>query len=158
MGPYALEEGASASPDAAATTTTRLGGSSKKPGKTGKGKEKGKKDHASYDAAGRINLKGILVRACVLLVSNLAGPISSADRAYDALSHPPTHTNQPIPQVGNPYTDPVENLVGMIDALWGRDLIPEDVYAKWAQTCVSKDPDAYYSKVGGCGWSIDGWM
>lgn len=56
--------------------------------------------------------------------------------------------------MGNPYTDPVENLVGMIDALWGRDLIPASTYETWARTCQGKgDPDAYYSKV----LTVDGW-
>lgn len=37
--------------------------------------------------------------------------------------------------------------MGMIDALWGRDLIPAGTYENWARTCVKGDPDAYYSKV-----------
>lgn len=141
----------------------RLGG--RKHDKKGKGK---KEKRASYDAAGRINLRGILVRAHVLLVVpnhhtsfHLCVPPYPLPHTYTYVhTTPTTHPSLltplflPFPslqhtQVGNPYTDPVENLVGMIDALWGRDLIPEDVYAKWAQTCVSKDPDAYYSKV--CG-------
>lgn len=57
--------------------------------------------------------------------------------------------------VGNPYTDPVENLVGMVDSLWGRDLIPAETYEQWSRVCMKGgqgdgDPDAYYGKVRRC--------
>ena len=119
----------------------RLGG--RKHGKMGKGKKEKRGHHASYDATGRINLRGILVCAYVCWRPNNIQHSFLQSLLFPPLPFSSTH------KVGNPYTDPVENLVGMIDALWGRDLIPEDVYGKWAKTCVSKDPDAYYSKVRG---------
>lgn len=38
--------------------------------------------------------------------------------------------------------------MGMVDSLWGRDLIPAETYHEWARVCMQDgDPDAYYSKV-----------
>ncbi len=37
--------------------------------------------------------------------------------------------------VGNPLTDPVENLIGAIDAFWGHSLVPHDLYDAWAVHC-----------------------
>lgn len=50
--------------------------------------------------------------------------------------------------IGNPFTDPVENMVGMIDALNGHDVIPESLYERWLATCEAKGAamaDVFYS-------------
>ena len=51
--------------------------------------------------------------------------------------------------VGNPFTDPVENMVGMVEALNGRDVISESLYARWVATCEAKgadEADVFYSR------------
>jgi len=45
--------------------------------------------------------------------------------------------------VGNPYTDPVENIIGMFDTFWGHQLVPESVYEQWSSECKSTT-DSYY--------------
>mmetsp|Transcript_39750 Transcript_39750/g.52399 ORF Transcript_39750/g.52399 Transcript_39750/m.52399 type:complete len:607 (+) Transcript_39750:64-1884(+) len=35
--------------------------------------------------------------------------------------------------VGNPYTDPLENMKGMVGTFWGHQLIPEYMYQKWVE-------------------------
>ena len=35
--------------------------------------------------------------------------------------------------VGNPYTDPLENAIGMMDAAWGHGLLPTEVYEAWRE-------------------------
>jgi carboxypeptidase C (cathepsin A) len=37
--------------------------------------------------------------------------------------------------VGNPYTDPIENVIGSIDTLYGHSLVPHPTYAKWVRLC-----------------------
>lgn len=37
--------------------------------------------------------------------------------------------------LGNPYTNPLENAVGMMDAAWGHGLVPADVYETWRLKC-----------------------
>jgi len=37
--------------------------------------------------------------------------------------------------VGNPYTDPVENMKGMFDTFWGHQLVPQHVYEQWEKEC-----------------------
>ena len=37
--------------------------------------------------------------------------------------------------LGNPYTDPVENAIGMMDAAWGHGLLPTDAYETWRRKC-----------------------
>jgi len=37
--------------------------------------------------------------------------------------------------VGNPYTDPVENVIGNIDTLYGHAMVPEPTYAEWRKLC-----------------------
>jgi len=44
--------------------------------------------------------------------------------------------------VGNPYTDPFENLLGAVDTLWGHQLIPEYLYEPWHKNCRTSSDDA----------------
>jgi len=37
--------------------------------------------------------------------------------------------------VGNPLTDPVENLIGAIDSFWGHSLVPHELYDDWVNNC-----------------------
>lgn len=37
--------------------------------------------------------------------------------------------------VGNPYTDPVENMIGSIDTLYGHSMVPHPTYDKWVKLC-----------------------
>jgi hypothetical protein len=37
--------------------------------------------------------------------------------------------------VGNPYTDPIENVIGSIDTLYGHSLVPHPTYDKWVKLC-----------------------
>ena len=37
--------------------------------------------------------------------------------------------------VGNPLTDPVENLVGAIDSFWGHSILPPNLYDEWLNKC-----------------------
>lgn len=37
--------------------------------------------------------------------------------------------------LGNPYTAPLENAVGMLDAAWGHGLLPTDKYLEWRERC-----------------------
>lgn len=37
--------------------------------------------------------------------------------------------------VGNPYTDPVENSIGLMGAVWGHGLLPTSAYEEWKQRC-----------------------
>lgn len=37
--------------------------------------------------------------------------------------------------VGNPYTDPVENVIGSIDTLYGHSMVPEPTYKTWLELC-----------------------
>ena len=37
--------------------------------------------------------------------------------------------------VGNPLTDPLENTIGMMDAVWGHGLLPTFAYDEWRQRC-----------------------
>ena len=37
--------------------------------------------------------------------------------------------------VGNPYTDPVENVIGNIDTLYGHSMVPEPTYKEWRRLC-----------------------
>jgi hypothetical protein len=37
--------------------------------------------------------------------------------------------------VGNPYTDPVENVIGNIDTLYGHAMVPEPTYTAWRKLC-----------------------
>lgn len=51
--------------------------------------------------------------------------------------------------IGNPFTDPVENVVGMIDALDGHDVIPESLFERWLTTCRAQGAaaaDVFYSR------------
>ena len=51
--------------------------------------------------------------------------------------------------VGNPYTDPLENTIGMVSALWGHGIIPNSAYDEWLQRCpasstaLTDDPSSY---------------
>jgi cathepsin A (carboxypeptidase C)/serine carboxypeptidase-like clade 2 len=49
--------------------------------------------------------------------------------------------------IGNPFTDPVENMVGMIDALNGHDVIPESLYERWlaSEAKGAAVADVFYS-------------
>jgi carboxypeptidase C (cathepsin A) len=43
--------------------------------------------------------------------------------------------------VGNPYTDPVENVIGSIDTLYGHAMVPHYTYDKWRTLCRNgEDP------------------
>uniref|UniRef100_A0A7S2S5U4 Carboxypeptidase n=1 Tax=Rhizochromulina marina TaxID=1034831 RepID=A0A7S2S5U4_9STRA len=47
--------------------------------------------------------------------------------------------------VGNPYTDPVSNMKGMMGAFWGHQLVPAPVYKAWQEHCSdSKEVSTYY--------------
>ena len=37
--------------------------------------------------------------------------------------------------LGNPYTDPLENAIGMLDAAWGHGLMPTEAYMAWQRRC-----------------------
>jgi len=46
--------------------------------------------------------------------------------------------------VGNPYTDPLENLMGIVGTYWGHQLVPEDLFQKWFQfNCITDLPKNY---------------
>lgn len=36
------------------------------------------------------------------------------------------------------WQDPVENVVGMYEAFWGHQMVPEDLYQEWNKECGSK--------------------
>lgn len=38
--------------------------------------------------------------------------------------------------VGNPYNNLDENMIGMVSAFWGRQLIPKPVHDEWFQKCI----------------------
>ena len=44
--------------------------------------------------------------------------------------------------VGNPYTDPYENLIGAVDTFWGHQLLPQYLYEPWAAQCHTSSDDA----------------
>lgn len=44
--------------------------------------------------------------------------------------------------MGNPYTDPVENVIGNIDTLYGHAMVPEPTYTKWRKLCRNGDGTA----------------
>lgn len=47
--------------------------------------------------------------------------------------------------VGNPYTDPVENMRGMFGAFWGQQLVPAPMYKSWIDSCGdSNSVNTYY--------------
>ena len=47
--------------------------------------------------------------------------------------------------VGNPYTDPVENMKGMFGAYWGHQMVPAPMYKSWIENCGdSESIDTYY--------------
>ena len=47
--------------------------------------------------------------------------------------------------VGNPYTDPVENMRGMFGAFWGQQLVPAPMYKAWIENCGDSDSvNTYY--------------
>lgn len=45
--------------------------------------------------------------------------------------------------VGNPYTDPVENMRGMFGAFWGHQMLPAPEYHEWLEKCGSEDNEWY---------------
>ncbi|KAH8051097.1 serine carboxypeptidase [Aureococcus anophagefferens] len=63
--------------------------------------------------------------------------------------------------VGNPYTDPLENMRGMVGAYWGRSMIPFPLYHAWDDECTGSTIDAakcetmglaMFEYVGGDAW------
>lgn len=52
--------------------------------------------------------------------------------------------------VGNPYTDPVENMRGMFGAFWGHQMLPAPEYHEWLDKCGSEDNEWYYYGDSGC--------
>uniref|UniRef100_A0A7S2G3G5 Carboxypeptidase n=1 Tax=Octactis speculum TaxID=3111310 RepID=A0A7S2G3G5_9STRA len=48
--------------------------------------------------------------------------------------------------VGNPYTDPVENMRGMFGSLYGHSLLPGPLYTQWEKECGEKGGvETYYA-------------
>jgi len=50
--------------------------------------------------------------------------------------------------VGNPYTDPDENIIGMVGTFWGHQLVPHDLFEQWLNLGCRTNTDS--SKVGQC--------
>merc|ERR1712137_520778 len=55
--------------------------------------------------------------------------------------------------IGNPYTDPVENIIGAVGSFWGHQMIPQHLYENFQTSCVQvsptegefyEDPDCVY--------------
>ena len=42
--------------------------------------------------------------------------------------------------IGNPYTDPVENIIGAVGSFWGHQMIPQHLYENFQISCVNSAP------------------
>lgn len=38
--------------------------------------------------------------------------------------------------VGNPYNNPDENILGMVESFWGRQLMPKTLLDEWYKKCI----------------------
>ena len=77
------------------------------------------------------------------------------------VDHDTTGMNLVSLAVGNPYTDPLENMRGMVGAYWGRSMIPFPLYHAWDDECTGSTIDAakcetmglaMFEYVGGDAW------
>jgi len=68
-------------------------------------------------------------------------PEQSAGNNGDANAQNPDAINFRGFMVGNPYTDPTENMLGMYGTFWGHQLIPQSLYQEWYGQCFDSDPN-----------------